>query len=138
MARAYVDQIECADTIVIPGNHDSRNVGYVHFEELFGTRSPELHKGGVSIVAVDSSEPDLDYGQIGRNRYHRIEGQFARPADLRVTSVVTQPQNFSGEETTVTWTVTNQGADVWRGTQGWLDGIYISKDPTFIAQRWTR
>ena len=22
--------------IVIPGNHDSRNVGYVHFEELFG------------------------------------------------------------------------------------------------------
>jgi 3',5'-cyclic-AMP phosphodiesterase len=84
MARAYVDRIECSDTIVIPGNHDSRNVGYVHFEELFGTRSPELHKGGVSIVAVDSSEPDLDYGQIGRNRYHRIEEQFARPADLRV------------------------------------------------------
>jgi 3',5'-cyclic AMP phosphodiesterase CpdA len=83
-ARSYVDRIECSDTIVIPGNHDSRNVGYVHFEDLFGTRSPELHKDGVSIVAVDSSEPDLDYGQIGRNRYHRIEEQFARPADLRV------------------------------------------------------
>jgi 3',5'-cyclic AMP phosphodiesterase CpdA len=70
--------------IIVPGNHDSRNVGYVHFEELFGPRSRELHKNGVSIMAVDSSEPDLDYGQIGRNRYRHIEQEFSRPADLRI------------------------------------------------------
>ena len=33
--------------LVIPGNHDSRNVGYVHFEELFGERRSELHDDGV-------------------------------------------------------------------------------------------
>ena len=72
-AREYVEKIDCDDLIVVPGNHDSRNVGYVHFEELFGPRTCDLHKDGVSIVAVDSSEPDLDHGQIGRNRYLLIE-----------------------------------------------------------------
>jgi 3',5'-cyclic AMP phosphodiesterase CpdA len=41
---------------VIPGNHDSRNVGYEHFEELFGERRSELHLDGVSIVAFDLDE----------------------------------------------------------------------------------
>jgi 3',5'-cyclic AMP phosphodiesterase CpdA len=83
-AQHYLDRINCEDMIVIPGNHDSRNVGYVHFEELFGPRTSELHKKGVSIVAVDSSEPDLDHGQIGRNRYRLIEEQFSQPAELRI------------------------------------------------------
>jgi 3',5'-cyclic-AMP phosphodiesterase len=84
VARDYIDRIESDDLIVVPGNHDSRNVGYVHFEELFGPRTCELHKNGVSIVAVDSSEPDLDHGQIGRNRYRSIDEQFGRAADLRI------------------------------------------------------
>jgi 3',5'-cyclic AMP phosphodiesterase CpdA len=83
-ARGYVDRIDCDEVIVIPGNHDSRNVGYVHFEEMFGPRARDLHKNGVSIVALDSSEPDLDHGQIGRSRYAHIEEQFARPADMRI------------------------------------------------------
>jgi 3',5'-cyclic-AMP phosphodiesterase len=83
-ARDYLRQIDCDDLIVVPGNHDSRNVGYIHFEELLGARSRVLHKNGVSILAVDSSEPDLDYGQIGRNRYPYIEEGFSHPADLRI------------------------------------------------------
>jgi Icc protein len=83
-AREFVDRIECEDLIVVPGNHDSRNVGYIHFEELFGPRGSTLHKHGLTIVAEDSSEPDLDHGQIGRSRYEMIEQQFADPADLRV------------------------------------------------------
>jgi len=84
-ARDYLDRIECEQTIVIPGNHDSRNVGYVHFEELFGERRSELHTGGVSIVAVDSTEPDLDHGVIGRGRYGWIRERFASAAaDLRI------------------------------------------------------
>src|SRR5215208_4928807 len=38
LAREYLNKIECKSLVVIPGNHDSRNVGYVHFEELFGDR----------------------------------------------------------------------------------------------------
>jgi 3',5'-cyclic-AMP phosphodiesterase len=84
MAREFVDRIECEDLIVVPGNHDSRNVGYVHFEELFGPRASTLHKHGLAIVAEDSSEPDLDHGQIGRNRYPLIEQEFADPEELHV------------------------------------------------------
>jgi 3',5'-cyclic-AMP phosphodiesterase len=84
LAKEYLDAIECESMVVIPGNHDSRNVGYVHFEEMFGDRNSVLHLDGVTIVAVDSTEPDLDNGQIGRGRYRWIGEQFSEPADLRV------------------------------------------------------
>ena len=84
LAREYLNRVDCEAMVVIPGNHDSRNVGYVHFEELFGTRNSVLRLDEVTIVAVDSSEPDLDNGQIGRGRYGWIEEQFADPADLKV------------------------------------------------------
>src|SRR3954454_9064824 len=84
LARRYLDGIECESIVVIPGNHDSRNVGYVHFEELFASRNFVLRVGGATIVAVDSTEPDLDNGQIGRGRYGWIEEQFADEAELRV------------------------------------------------------
>jgi 3',5'-cyclic AMP phosphodiesterase CpdA len=85
LAREYLDRLECRESIVIPGNHDSRNVGYVHFEELFGERRSELHKDSVSIVAIDSTEPDLDHGVIGRGRYSWIEERFgSHEASLRV------------------------------------------------------
>src|ERR671935_776132 len=83
-AKRYLDRLNCQSVVVIPGNHDSRNVGYVHFEDLFGDRNSVLRVGNVTIVAVDSTEPDLDNGQIGRGRYRWIEEQFAEPADLRV------------------------------------------------------
>src|SRR5436190_19706031 len=84
-AKSYLDRLACRAVVVIPGNHDSRNVGYVHFEELFGDRHSVLRVGGVTVVAVDSTEPDLDHGQIGRGRYVWIEEQFAaEPSEFRV------------------------------------------------------
>ena len=72
-ACAPVPRSICDAFVVVPGNHDARNVGYVHFEDLFGERSSVLRKDGVTVVAVDSTEPDLDHGQIGRGRYSWIE-----------------------------------------------------------------
>ena len=57
VARSYLERIDCDSFVVVPGNHDSRNVGYVHFEQLFGQRNSVLRKDGVTVVAVDSSEP---------------------------------------------------------------------------------
>ena len=86
LAREYLNRIDCKSMVVIPGNHDSRNVGYVHFEDLFGDRNSVLNVGPSTIVAVDSSEPDLDNGQIGRGRYRWIEEQIAEsaPDELRI------------------------------------------------------
>src|SRR5438094_172921 len=84
-AKAYLDRLECDCVVVIPGNHDSRNVGYIHFGDLFGSRNHVVRREGVTIVAVDSTEPDLDHGQIGRGRYPWIEQQFAEGgAELRI------------------------------------------------------
>ncbi|MEO6866609.1 MAG: metallophosphoesterase family protein [Gaiellales bacterium] len=83
-AREFIDKIECEQVVTIPGNHDARNVGYLHFEDLFGPRNRVLHHNGVSVVAVDSTEPDLNEGCVGRGRYGWIRKQFAHPADLRV------------------------------------------------------
>ena len=83
-AKEYLAALECKALVVIPGNHDARNVGYVHFEELFGQRNSVLRIGTTTIVAVDSTEPDLDHGQIGRGRYRWIEEQFREEADLKI------------------------------------------------------
>src|SRR3954470_9529413 len=45
VAKEYLDSIHYQSMIVIPGNHDSRNVGYVHFEEMFGARNSVLRVG---------------------------------------------------------------------------------------------
>jgi Icc protein len=83
-AREYMNKIACANVVYIPGNHDSRNVGYLHFEEMFGERSSVVRMNGVDVVALDSTEPDLDHGHVGRGRYRWIEEQFRPDADLRI------------------------------------------------------
>jgi 3',5'-cyclic-AMP phosphodiesterase len=83
-AAEYLSRLHCETLVVVPGNHDSRNVGYVHFEDHFGDRNRAVHVNGVTIVAVDSTEPDLDHGQIGRGRYSWIEEQFSAPSDFRI------------------------------------------------------
>jgi 3',5'-cyclic AMP phosphodiesterase CpdA len=85
-----------APKVVVPGNHDSRNVGWIHFERFFGERfsryqqdfEPEraerLMASGFTVVGVDSSEPDLDEGHIGRERYDWIRKQFDRPDHVKI------------------------------------------------------
>jgi 3',5'-cyclic AMP phosphodiesterase CpdA len=80
--------IACKRVVRVPGNHDARNVGYLQFEDAFGVRDNRLRldcRGlDVAVVAVDSSKPDLDEGEIGREHYGWIEEGFAGDADLRV------------------------------------------------------
>jgi 3',5'-cyclic AMP phosphodiesterase CpdA len=69
-AKVYLDRLECENVVVVPGNHDSHNVGYYHFEDLFGKRESSLTlsvpEEEAKVVALDTSEPDLDEGQVGR------------------------------------------------------------------------
>jgi len=84
LAKKYVDKLECKNLVIVPGNHDSRHVGYLHFEDLFGSRQTVLRRNGLTIVAVDSSEPDLNTGRIGRERYRWIMDSFADPDDFKI------------------------------------------------------
>ena len=54
------------------------------------------------------------------------------PADLVVTNVSIPQVNYSGEQMTFTYTVTNEGPNqVWAGTAYWTDFIWLSTDTTF-------
>ena len=75
-AAEYVERFRCENLMVIPGNHDSRNVGYIHFERLFGERYSVIEFDDAIMVGVDSSEPDLNDGRVGREHYGFIRHCF--------------------------------------------------------------
>ncbi len=109
--------LEELTTVVIPGNHDAKNVGYVHFQDYFGKgensgkgdRVVHLTKSGwpgrTSIVAVDSSKPDLAEGEVGRERYEWILEQFSAPADFRIFALHHHliPVPGTGRERNIVW-----------------------------------
>jgi Icc protein len=80
-AAEYVEQFRCQNLMVIPGNHDSRNVGYIHFERLFGERYSVIEFEEAIMVGVDSSEPDLNDGRVGREYYGFIKECFENAGD---------------------------------------------------------
>lgn len=94
-AARWLEGIE-GPKVVIPGNHDARNVGYIHFQRIFGERfstyrkafDPEraerLRATGFTVVAADSSEPDLNDGRIGREWYPWIQDRFGHPDDVKI------------------------------------------------------
>jgi 3',5'-cyclic AMP phosphodiesterase CpdA len=97
-AAAWLDRIEFPK-LVIPGNHDARNVGYLLFERRIGDPNPtlrieldlaraeRLEATGITIVGLDSSEPDVNDGHVGRDRYPWIREQFRHPHDVRIVAV---------------------------------------------------
>lgn len=97
-AAAILSQIE-HPKVIIPGNHDARNVGWVHFERFFGdrfskfryefdaVRAERLRATGFTVVGVDSSEPDLDEGRVGRDRYAWIRSQYRDPDDIKIFAI---------------------------------------------------
>ncbi|MEY2475627.1 MAG: hypothetical protein QOG87_942, partial [Actinomycetota bacterium] len=103
MAQQFLEPLFDAGftMLVIPGNHDSKNVGYLHFRDTFGVGDvadkgdrvlsltlPPLdgaeHPFRVQIVAIDSSKPDLAEGEVGRERYTWIRDQFAGEVDFKI------------------------------------------------------
>lgn len=73
----YCDGFEAPVKLFVPGNHDARNSGYEIFEELFGTRYPHYESDEVVICGIDSSQPDIDDGHIGRSHYGAIRKQLS-------------------------------------------------------------
>ncbi len=64
--------------MVIMGNHDASNVGYLTFEELFSPRLCQHKDERVFILGVDSTQPDLDTGHIGRQHRSFIDETFSK------------------------------------------------------------
>lgn len=82
-AKAEFEKINAKEKVIIAGNHDCRNVGYLFFEQIFGKRyadfeiDPGFSNGKkISVLALDSNKPDLNDGEIGRDKYKYIKNRF--------------------------------------------------------------
>jgi Icc protein len=71
--KRFLDELACPHVVVTMGNHDARNVGYRHFEDFFGSRDSvttvQVAEGRARVVAIDSTKPDVDEGEVGREHY---------------------------------------------------------------------
>jgi 3',5'-cyclic-AMP phosphodiesterase len=97
-AAGWLEQFQ-APIVVIPGNHDYRNVGYIHFQQLFGDpflryrqafdseRAERLRATGFTVVGVDSAEPDANDGNLGLEHYPWIREQFDEPDDVKIFAI---------------------------------------------------
>jgi 3',5'-cyclic AMP phosphodiesterase CpdA len=97
--KDYIDSLKCEAKLIVPGNHDARNVGYEIFQELFGPRNSVYRSGGVVVVGIDSSQPDLDEGHIGRSNYPFIADNL-KSGELKILALHHHliPIPFAGRE----------------------------------------
>ena len=85
-AREYLDRIECEDLIVSRATTTRATSGTSTSRSSSARARRRCTSDGLTIVAEDSSEPDLDHGQIGREpvRDDRAAVRRDPAADLRV------------------------------------------------------
>ena len=78
--KQFLGELTCRNVVVTMGNHDARNVGYRHFEDFFGARDSvttvAVAEGRAKVLAIDSTKPDLDEGEVGRRHYGWIDAEL--------------------------------------------------------------
>ncbi|MDD5748590.1 MAG: metallophosphoesterase, partial [Actinomycetota bacterium] len=58
-----------------------------YFEDFFGSRNSVACLPGITIVGLDSSQPDLDEGRLGRQNYRWMVEKFTSPDDFRIVAL---------------------------------------------------
>jgi 3',5'-cyclic-AMP phosphodiesterase len=78
-AAWFLDHIE-SPILVVPGNHDSRHLGNECFSELIKNNCETLSikTKKINAIGLDSSEPDLDYGKVGRSQQKIMETELRK------------------------------------------------------------
>ncbi|MGC9516353.1 MAG: metallophosphoesterase family protein [Methanomicrobiales archaeon] len=88
-AEEFLKMIE-SPLLVVPGNHDARHVGNESFKEIiqeqYGTLN--LKNSDMKVIGLDSSEPDLNYGKIGRSQQHRMENELKKAVKKNLYKVI--------------------------------------------------
>ncbi|MBE9160631.1 putative Ig domain-containing protein [Nodosilinea sp. LEGE 06152] len=91
---------------------------------------PRGLSGSYYVFAVADSGEDIyertgEQNNIGYNG-NSIQVNLPAPAELSISSITVPATGVSGKNTTITYTVTNQGTNAAEG--GWWDSVYLSKD----------
>ncbi|MCA9198980.1 MAG: hypothetical protein KDA87_15640, partial [Planctomycetales bacterium] len=106
--------------------------GYSHDLEIGLSPSAE----GKFIVVLTDTNFDVDESDEDNNRRLVETDVRTEPADLVISNVIFEPDNISGENTVIRYTVTNIGDyPVWSDTKYWKDFLWVSADPVFDRYR---
>ncbi|MFX0002212.1 MAG: metallophosphoesterase family protein [Candidatus Hodarchaeota archaeon] len=65
--------------MILIGNHDAMNVGYLLFEEMIGRRHYEYEDDELYIIGIDSTKPDLPGGIIHHNVIEAVRKRLIIP-----------------------------------------------------------
>ncbi|NLS91835.1 MAG: hypothetical protein GXX96_06600, partial [Planctomycetaceae bacterium] len=91
--------------------------------------------GSYVVVITDSGNRVAETDELNNDR-STLTDVTPVPTDLLVTDLEVPPENYSGEKTTLRYTVTNVGQlPVWPGTRLWSDYIWLSADTEFDKER---
>jgi len=95
LAADYVEQIK-TPLLVVPGNHDSRHLGNECFEELIKKRygTLKIKNQGVKIIGLDSSEPDLNSGKVGRSQQEFMEEALKSASENGLFKIIALPHHI--------------------------------------------
>ena len=115
-AKRYLERLQDLNMMVVPGNHDLMNVGFLHFRDAFGKSDSVMRvpfatgDGGTpsryaTVVAINSAKPDLADGEIGHTRYDWIRTSFEWPDDYRIFVLHHHlvPVPGTGRERNIVW-----------------------------------
>ncbi|HMK54093.1 MAG TPA: metallophosphoesterase [Methanobacteriaceae archaeon] len=88
-AAGYLDLLK-SPMLVVPGNHDARHVGDETFRELIKERygTLKVKKKGLKIIGLDSSEPDLDYGKVGRSQENWMIDELQKATEIGLYRII--------------------------------------------------
>ena len=84
MWQEYFSLFKIGKCIIVPGNHDAKNDGWEIFEELIGPRHPVFENGEIVVQGIDSSEPDIDDGNVGRHNYPQIRKTMSAKGKVKI------------------------------------------------------
>ncbi|MFX1409168.1 MAG: metallophosphoesterase family protein [Promethearchaeota archaeon] len=71
--------ISDAKLMILIGNHDALNVGYLLFEEMIGRRHYEFEDDDLYVIGIDSTKPDLAGGIIHHNIIDAVKKRLEKP-----------------------------------------------------------
>jgi 3',5'-cyclic AMP phosphodiesterase CpdA len=102
LAKEKIKEIN-VKPLVVPGNHDERNLGFKLFHEVFGETDFIKSFNEFNLVGLASSEPDKDDGRLGSGRHKLIEQAIKKNNKMNVIGFHHHliPVPNSGRETNI-------------------------------------
>ena len=81
-ALEFLEMIE-PEKLIVPGNHDERTDGYPKFERYIGKRYFTKTVDDIFFMGLDSADPDMDTGHMGREAIQWAKNEMERAEEMK-------------------------------------------------------